>query len=448
MIGSGPAGFYTCDDLLKKKDLNVQVDLFDRLPTPYGLVRFGVAPDHQKIKSVIKQFERTAGMHGFRFLGNVTMGRDLTHDELVAHYDQVAYCVGAETDRRLWVDGEDLDGSHPATTFVAWYNGHPEHRDLQFDLQTERAVVVGVGDVAMDVSRVLLRSREELGKTDIAGYALEQLKRSNVTEVVCLGRRGPAQAAFAQKELKDIAKLEEVDVIVDKAQVDEAMKTVDELEPMFKRKLEYLAKLAEEGPTGAPKRLRLEFLASPTEIIGNDGKVAAVKIERNALVEEGGRVRPKGTGDFTTLETRCIFRSVGYHGVPLEGVPFDKKGGVIPNVDGRVTDGSGGEVLKNVYAVGWIKRGPTGVIGTNKTDAVATVKQMLADIAGKSAANDQKKSAQAIDALLAERGVNVVTFEDWKKLDALELAAGEKLGKIRDKFTTVESMLEALGRKA
>lgn len=443
VVGSGPAGFYTCDDLLKKKDLTVEVDLFDRLPTPYGLVRFGVAPDHQKIKSVIRAFDRTAGMEGFRFLGNVTMGRDITHEQLVHHYDQVVYSVGAETDRKLWVDGEDLDGSYPATRFVAWYNGHPDHCDLTFDLDSEVAVVVGVGDVALDISRVLLRSRDELGETDIADYALEALRASRVREVVCLGRRGPGQAAFAQKELKDIVKLEGIDVIVDREQVSEALKTKDELDPMFKRKLEYLGEIAEQGPTGAPKRLRLEFLASPVEIQG-DGHVTSVKIERNQLVEQDGRVRPKGTGEFRQIDTRCIFRSVGYHGVPLEGVPFDEKAGIIPNEEGRVTDGPGGEVLPGVYAVGWIKRGPTGVIGTNKTDAVATVKKMIEDLEGKEGDASEAKRPAAVDELLKQKGVRVITFADWQKLDELEKKAGEAKGKIRDKFFRVEDMVAAL----
>ena len=446
VVGAGPAGFYTCDDLLKRGDLVVEVDLFDRLPAPYGLVRYGVAPDHQKIKSVIKQFERTAAHERFRFLGNVTMGRDISHDELTAHYDHVVYSVGAETDRRMRIPGEDLIGSHPATEFVWWYNGHPDYRSHQFDLQAERAVVVGVGDVALDIARVMLRDTEELGKTDIAGHALEQLSTSKVKEVLCLGRRGPAQAAFAQKELKDIVTKTDIDVVIDKAQTDEALQTAEDLDPIYKRKLEYLAKVADEGPKGTGKRLVLRFLASPIELIGDNDRVRAVKIERNELVKgDDGWVRPKGTGDVTTVDAGSVFRSVGYHGVGLEGVPFDPKKGVIPNDEGRVLSEPGGDVIPDVYCCGWIKRGPTGVIGTNKTDAVATVKKMLEDIAGKTAAPSEQKTAAAVDALLAGRGVRVVSYDDWKKLDALEVEAGQSLGKVRDKFTSTEDMLKALG---
>ncbi len=445
VVGSGPAGFYTADDLLKKKDLTVEVDVFDRLPAPYGLVRYGVAPDHQKIKSVIKQFEKTTTDARFRFLGNVTVGRDVTHEELVARYDQVVYSVGAETDRRMNIPGEDLAGSHPATEFVWWYNGHPDHRHHHFDLSAKRAVVVGVGDVALDIARVMLRSRDELGRTDIASHAFDALRESRVEEVVCLGRRGAGQAAFAQKELKDVAALSDIDVIIDPAQTAEALSSGDQLDSMGQRKLEYLHALAQQGPTGKPKRLVFRFLASPVELVGQEGHVTGMNVERNELVRgSDGSVKPKGTGDVTLLDTRCVFRSVGYHGVALAGVPFDSKGGVIPNDDGRVLDGVGGKPLPGVYACGWIKRGPTGVIGTNKTDAVATVRRMLEDVEGKMVPVERDRSRAAIDELLRARGVRVVTTADWQTLDRLEVEAGAARGKVREKFTSIEAMLAAL----
>lgn len=444
VVGSGPAGFYTADDLLKKKELVVEVDVLDRLPAPYGLVRYGVAPDHQKIKSVIKQFEKTAADPRFRFLGNVSVGRDVTHDELVGLYDQVVYSCGAETDRRMNIPGEDLAGSHPATEFVWWYNGHPDHRDRRFDLSARRAVVVGVGDVALDIARVMLRNRDELGKTDIASHAFEALTQSQIEEVVCLGRRGAGQAAFAQKELKDFVALGDIDVIVDPAQTSEALASGDELDSMGKRKLEYLHSLAQQGPSGKAKRLVFRFLASPVELVGEDGHVTGVRVERNELVRGAdGSVRPKGTGDVSLLETRCVFRSVGYHGVGVPGVPFDAKGGVIPNDEGRVLDGVGGAPLPGVYACGWIKRGPTGVIGTNKTDAVATVRKMVEDVAGRRAPTGEKTRA-AVDELLRSRGVRVVSGDDWRRLDELEVRAGAARGKVREKFTSIEAMLEAL----
>jgi ferredoxin--NADP+ reductase len=443
VVGSGPAGFYATDALLRAKDLTVEVDLFDRLPTPFGLVRYGVAPDHQNIKAAIRAFEKTAKLPRFRFLGNVDVCHAVGADELARHYDQIVWAVGCETDRRLGIPGEDLPGSHPATLFVAWYNGHPDHRHHRFDLTTERAVIVGVGDVSTDITRILVRRRDELEKTDVADYAMRALRESRVREVVWLGRRGPGEAAFAQKELATIAELDDVDVLFDPAQIEQALARADELETAARKKVEYMAELSRRGGRGARHIVRLRFLTSPVELIG-DGRVQALKVEKNALVTApDGSISARGTGEHELIETGLVFRSVGYHGVPLPGVPWDGKKGRISNVDGRVTDAAGA-VVPDAYVVGWIKRGPTGLIGTNKGDAVATVKKMLEDVAGRTAPIDPQKCAQAVDRLLAAKGVRPVSWDDWEKLDRAELELGARRGKVREKLTSVEQMLAVL----
>jgi ferredoxin--NADP+ reductase len=441
VVGSGPAGFYAAEWLFREKGQHVEVDLFERLPSPYGLVRFGVAPDHQRIKRVVLAFERTAAHAGFRLLGNVEVGRDVTAAELAEHYDQVLYTYGSATDRRLDVPGEDLAGSEAATAFVGWYNGHPDFRDHHFNLGTERAVVVGMGNVAMDVARVLVRRVEELAKTDIPEYALEALRGSRVREVVLLGRRGPAQAAFDQAELEDIATLDDVSLSVHDPKSVEDIPT-DELSPAARKNVAYLKLLAERPLQVRTRHVVLRFLASPALLSGEEGRVGAVKVERNALIRRGdGSYGARGTGEHELLPTGLVLRSIGYHGVALPGLPFSEQTGVIPNVGGRVTESTGGPVLPFVYVAGWIKRGPTGLIGTNKDDAKHTVENMLADVAE---LPHEKPPRAAIDALLAERGVRVVSWADFQKLDALEVEAGKARGKVREKFCSIEAMLQAL----
>jgi ferredoxin--NADP+ reductase len=445
IVGSGPAGFYAADALFKRKDLEVQVDLYDRLPTPYGLVRFGVAPDHQKIKAVIRVYERIAANQHLRFFGNVNMGRDLSVQELRKHYDQIVYAVGCETDRRLGIPGEDLEGSHTATEFVAWYNSHPDYIERSFDLSGKSTAVVGVGNVAMDVTRVLARDPDELAQSDIAGYALEALRKGKVEEVVILSRRGPKQAAFSLNEIQEIGSLKGVDLVVDPKEVelDEASKAAGG--KAGTQKVEYLTEKSKEGEGSQGRKVRLRFCVSPVEILGENGRVTAVKIERNELyADETGYIRSRGTGQYEVLPVGLVFRSIGYHGVPLKGVPFDEKRGVICNQDGRVTDSVSGQIVPNEYAVGWAKRGPTGLIGTNKRDSAATVEKMIEDIEGKSAKADPEKTPEAVAGMLAEKKLQVVTFEDWKLLDRREVEAGERLGKVREKLLTVEAMLEAI----
>ncbi|HEU5086752.1 MAG TPA: FAD-dependent oxidoreductase, partial [Roseiflexaceae bacterium] len=383
IVGAGPSGFYTAEALLKNKQRHFRVDMFNRFPTPFGLVREGVAPDHQDIKAVTRVYERLLADERLRYFGNVTFGVDLLHEDLCALYDQIVYCVGAPADRKMGIPGEDLQGSYAATAFVGWYNGNPDYRDMTFDLTSPTAVVVGNGNVAMDVTRILVKSPDELAKTDIAPYALEALRASKVREVVMLGRRGPAQAAFTTPELKEFGELAGVDVIVDPRdlELDEHSAAALANDKTAIRNVELLRAYADRPVGDAPRRIVMRFLESPVEIIGRAGHVQAVTIERNRLVmDSNGGLRAKGTGIFETIEAGLVLRSVGYRGVPLPNVPFDEVAFTIPNVAGRVIHGASSEAVEREYVVGWAKRGPSGVIGTNKADAVSTVAAMLEDL--------------------------------------------------------------------
>lgn len=446
IVGSGPSGFYAADALLKTPGLTARVDVFDRLPTPYGLVRGGVAPDHQKIKAVIAVYEKLALDPRVRFFGNVKLGRDVSVEDLRARYDQIVYAVGCESDKHMSIPGEELKGSFSATEFVGWYNGHPDHRDHQFDLSCEAAAVVGIGNVAIDVVRILAQDPEALAKTDMAAHAVEALRASRIKRVYLLGRRGPVQAAFSPKEIEELGEVGRTDFVVDPAELvlDEVSKAgLSDAEA--KKNYDDLTELASRGAGVKDRKVFARFCVSPVEVIGKDGKVSALKLERNALVPDGkGGVKAQGTGKFETLEgVGLVFRSVGYRGIPVPGVPFDDKAGRIANDAGRVTDG--GKPVVGEYVVGWAKRGPSGLIGTNRADSVATVQAMLADL------KDGKLPGRAVDAapdatpkLLASKGVKPVTFAQWKELDKLELANGKKAGKIREKFTRIAEMLAAL----
>jgi ferredoxin--NADP+ reductase len=427
VVGSGPAGFYAAGALLAA-DLPVEVDLIERLPTPWGLVRLGVAPDHPKIKSVSRAFERIALQPGFRFLGNVEVGRDVQHAELLDLYDAVVYAVGAQSDRRMGIPGEDLPGSWAATEFVAWYNGHPDFQHLEFDLSGERAVVIGNGNVAVDVARMLALTPEELAPTDTTDAAIEAFVSAGIREIVMVGRRGPAEAAFTTPELQELGELAGADVVVDPADLEGAEPTDTNSE----RNLAVLREYAVREPEGKPKRLVLRFLASPVEISGAD-RVEAIELVRNRLVtDESGTPRAVATGERETLSCGIVFRSVGYRGVALPGVPFDEETGTIPNDRGRVSPG--------LYVAGWIKRGPSGVIGTNKKDATETVELLLEDLRE---APRKDRSADEVEALLLERGVRLVVYEGWTSIDDVERAAGEKLGRPRIKLCTWDELLDA-----
>jgi ferredoxin--NADP+ reductase len=436
VVGSGPAGFYTADALLKSEDPQVEVDVLDRLPTPWGLVRLGVAPDHENIKAVSRAFEKTAARPGFRFFGNVEVGSTVSHEELLETYDAVVYTVGAQTDRRLGIPGEDLPGSWPATAFVAWYNGHPDFQDLEFDLDCERAVVIGNGNVAIDCARMLALTAEELAPTDTVDAAAEAIARSPLREILMLGRRGPVQAAFTPPELKELGEMAGAEPVVSPhdLELDPASKTELEADrERAKRNFELLEEYAAREPEGKPRRIVLRFLVSPVAILG-EGRVEAVEIVRNELVEEEGRIVARPTGETETIPCGLVLRSVGYQGVALPGVPFDERRGTIPNSGGRV-DGA-----DRTYVAGWIKRGPSGVIGTNKKDATETVELLLDDArAGKL----RHESTQTLEGLLDAKGVSYVEYTGWQAIDTAERAAGEPRGRPRVKLTAWEELLRA-----
>ncbi len=454
IIGSGPAAFYAAESLLKQPSLVVEVDMIERLAAPHGLVRYGVAPDHAKIKTVTRAYDAIAKHARFRFFGNVEFGRHVTLEDLSQHYHQVLFATGAQTDRHMGIPGEDLAGSHAATEFVAWYNGHPDYRVCQFDLSVRRVAVVGVGNVAIDVARILMRTPEELTKTDMAPHAIEALRNSRVEEVYLLGRRGPAQAAFTNPEVKEIGEMPGADVIVraDEVHLDPLSQAqVNDLDDrLLTKKIEILQGYAARTPEGKPKRLHVRFLVSPVEVLGEPGgRVEGLRLVRNKLVAApNGSISAEPTGEFEDLSVGLIFRSVGYRGVALQNVPFDEKRGVIPNDRGRILDPESNRPITALYATGWIKRGPSGVIGTNKPDSVETVHSMIEDVHGGMHWRPSSPDPRSAEALVLTRQPMAVTYPDWQRLDAIECSQGQALGRPRVKFTSIEEMLAALGRAA
>ena len=457
VIGSGPAGFYAAGHLLKAAGGRIEVDMLERLPTPWGLVRSGVAPDHPKIKSVTRVYEKTAEDPRFRYFGNVTFGEHVSREDLLAHYHAIVYATGSPSDRPLGIPGEDLPGSHAATEFVGWYNGHPDHTDLEVDLlSAKRAVVIGNGNVALDVARMLVLAPSELEPTDTADHALEVLAASQVAEVVVVGRRGPAQAAFTNPELLELGELAGADVIVDGAELDRALAVHDpraEEDITSRRNVEILRSYAERPPAGHPKRIVLRFLHSPAALVPDErGHLSAVELIRNELVEApGGGLRAEATSERETITAGLVFRAIGYRGIPLPDVPFDPRAAVIPNHSGRILDPDSGEPLAGEYVVGWIKRGPSGVIGTNKRDAQETVDAMLADLSlvddpasapGPGRAHQPPTpDADAVEALLRTRQPELVTYAGWEAIDRHERALGEPAGRPRVKLTRIEQLL-------
>jgi ferredoxin--NADP+ reductase len=434
VVGAGPAGFYACEDLLSREGF--EVDLYDALPTPFGLVRAGVAPDHPKIKSVTRRFEKTARHPAFRFFGGVSLGTDVERDELLRRYHAVVYAVGSRDDNRLGIPGEDRPGSHAATEFVAWYNGHPEHADRSFDLSARRAVVIGNGNVALDVARMLMLAPEELANTDCADHAIAALAAARVQEVIVLGRRGPAQAAFTSPELLELGELRGCEVVVRPDEV--ALDAGADVRPLVRRNLEILAGYAARGPADGARRIELRFLRSPVELVGDDaaGPVRAVRVARNRI-DADGRAVPTGIEE--SIECGLVLRAVGYRGRPLPGVPFE--GGRIRNLDGRVT-GPDGAPLPGEYAAGWIKRGPSGVIGTNKKDAAETIARVLEDAAGGRLNKPAEPARGAVEPWLRSRVPELVTWAGWSAIDAHEISAGEAQGRPRVKLVRVPAMLE------
>jgi ferredoxin--NADP+ reductase len=445
IIGAGPSGFYASGQLIAE---GFSVDLFDKLPTPFGLVRFGVAPDHPKIKNVTRVFEKTAQKEGFRFFGGVELGRDITREELLAHYDVVLYTLGTDSDNRLGIPGEDLAGSYPATEFVAWYNGHPDATDYKFDLDCERAVVIGNGNVAIDVARMLALDPEEVAPTDTADHAVEALARHGIKEIVILGRRGPAQAAFTNPELLELGELARADVIVSAEDmeldpVSSAWLESDRAEPTNRRNVEIMTEYSKRQPAGKSHRVVLKYLRSPIEILGDGERVTGIRLAVNEIVDDGeGNPRAVATDETEELECGLVFRSIGYRGEPVDSVPFDQRRGLIRNQGGRVTDDSG-QPLPGEYVAGWVKRGPSGVIGTNKKDSADTVARIVED---REAGGIIAKPSLGDNADWVRTKVpDVVEWTGWQRIDAHEVALGESQGRPRVKLVEIDEMKNVAG---
>ena len=437
IIGAGPSGFYAAGQLLGVAEPTFAVDVYDRLPTPYGLVRAGVAPDHPKIKSVTKAYDKTSQHERFRFFGHVELGADITREQLLEHYHVVCYTFGTSTDKRLGIPGEELRGSHPATEFVAWYNGHPDHCGLEVDLQATHAVVVGAGNVAIDVARMLALAPAELEVTDTADHAIDVLEASGIREITILARRGPLQAAFTNPELLEMGELDRADVEVVGGELDErSAVALLEADKTRRRNVEIIQEYAARPASERPITVRFRFLASPVELLGDEhGHVRAVRIENNEIVARGdGSLAARGTGRFEELPAQLVFRSIGYTGVSIAGIPFDERRGLIRNTGGRVIDADG-SLQTGEYVAGWIKRGPCGVIGTNKKDAQDTVDRILEDAA---AGRLNEPSSGDIDGLIAASASRAVTWEGWLAIDAVETAAGSASDPVRPRVKLTE----------
>jgi ferredoxin--NADP+ reductase len=448
IVGAGPAGFYATEQLLRE---GFEVDLFDALPTPFGLVRSGVAPDHPKIKSVTRIYARTAERPGFRFFGGVQVGSDVAREELLERYHALVYAVGAADDNRLGIPGEELSGSHAATDFVAWYNGHPDYAEHAFDLSARRAVVIGNGNVAIDVARMLMLDPDELAPTDAADHAILALSRASVSEVLLVGRRGPAQAAFTNPELRELGELARADVVVDPAQLEldehsAAWLQSDAADLTARRNVELLRTYSQQPPVGKTHRVELRFLRSPVKLVGDEhGSVTGVRVAHNRVAPgPDGTLRAVPTGVEEMIDCGLVLRSIGYRGRPVPGVPFDERRGVIPNDRGRVCEADGGPQTGE-YAVGWIKRGPSGVIGTNKKDAAETVARILEDRAAGQLTAPPGPDRDAVVAWLSSRVPALVTWQGWEAIDAHERVAGEPQGRPRVKLVRVSEMLEVAG---
>ena len=442
IVGSGPSGYFAAASLLKfadaTEDADVRVDMLEMLPTPWGLVRSGVAPDHPKIKSISAQFEKTALDPRFRFFGNIVVGDHVQAAELAERYDAVIYAVGAQSDRSLGIPGEDLPGSVAAVDFVGWYNAHPHFEEMAPDISSGRAVVIGNGNVALDVARILVTDPDVLATTDIADHALQSLHDRGVEEVLVVGRRGPLQAPFTTLELRELGDLEglgDVDVIIDPADfADISDADLEAASKVVRNNIKVLRGYSEQSPKGAKRRIVFRFRTSPIEIKG-EGRVESIVLGRNELVDDNGRIVAKDTGQREEVPAQLVVRAVGYKGVPTPGLPFDERSGTIPHTDGRI-DGS-----RNEYVVGWIKRGPTGVIGSNKKDSQDTVDTLLADLSGAELSDaDDSRSQDLVEWLLA-RQPKLVTDDHWKLINEYERSAGEPHGRPRVKLTSIAELL-------
>jgi len=443
VVGSGPSGFYAVEALLKSGKA-VAVDMIERLPAPFGLVRNGVAPDHPKLKQAILVYEKIAESPAFGFFGNVTIGRDVAVDELRRLYHAIVFTCGAETDRKLGIPGEDLKGSHTATEFVGWYNGHPDYRDRVFDLSGEVAVIIGQGNVAADVARILSKTVDELKHTDIAEHALEALGRSNVREIHVIGRRGPAQAKFTGKELREFGELADCDPVLKAEDLrlnpESEAEIADKNNAGSAKNIEIFQSFAARAPSAKTRRCIFRFLEGPVRLEGA-GKVERLILAKNRLEGPPFNQVARETGETVAQPCNILFRSIGYKGIPIQGVPFDERKGIFPNDEGRIKDASG--PVPGLYVAGWIKRGPSGIIGTNRACAVGTVASLLADLPKMDA--QAKPGGEGLRKLLAGRGPRVVTYGEWRRIDAAEIGRGQPKGKPREKFTRIAEMLDAIG---
>ena len=441
IVGSGPSGFYAAEALFKSP-LAVRVDMIERLPAPFGLVRYGVAPDHPKLKQPTLVYDKIAQSPGFTFLGNVTVGRDVSLEQLQTTHHAVLFACGAESDRRLGLPNEDLAGSHTATEFVGWYNGHPDYRERSFDLSSEVAVIIGQGNVAIDVARILAKSVDELRHTDIAEHALDALADNRVRDIHVIGRRGPAQASFTTKELRELGELGGCVTRVSANDLHLNSACLTELEDKNNfnaaKNVETFQNWTAHCATIAKKRIWFHFLQSPVAMAGQS-RLEQITLERNCLTGPPFGQLAQGTGHTLDLSCGLMFRSIGYRGLPLPGVPFDETRGVFPNVAGRIADSPG------LYAAGWIKRGPSGIIGTNRADAVATVQSLLADLTRLD--SRPRSGTEGLYAALARSDAQVLSYADWRRIDAEEQRRGAAIGKPREKITRVSDMLAFLGTR-
>jgi ferredoxin--NADP+ reductase len=447
IVGAGPSGFYAAEALLRS-GLPVRVDMIERLPTPFGLVRSGVAPDHPKLKQPILVYERIAHTPGFNFLGNVQVGRDVTVAELSATYHAVVFACGAEADRRMGIPGEDLPRSHTATEFVGWFNGHPDYRDRTFDLGQETVAVVGQGNVAADVCRILAKPVDELRTTDIAEHALDALAQSRVREIHVIGRRGPVQAKFTTKELRELGEIAGCSTLADPGDLtlnaESKIELTDRNNLNAPGNMALFRTFAARKSTAGQRAVRFRFHLSPVALMGG-GQVEKLILTRNRLEGPSFAQIAQATDETVELDCGLVFRSIGYRGVAIPGLPFDGALGTVTHTRGRVIEGAA--ILPGLYVTGWLKRGPTGIIGTNRADSVETVESLLADLA--KGCDREKRGAEAVGELLEKRGVRMFNYQDWSMLDTAEISRGKPKGKPREKFTRIGEMLAvSTGREA
>ncbi|MGA0242165.1 MAG: NADP oxidoreductase [Candidatus Marinamargulisbacteria bacterium] len=440
IVGSGPSAFYAAQAFFKADD-TIHVDMFEKLPTPFGLLRGGVAPDHQRMKTVSKSYEKIASHSNFRFFGNVEIGVTIDLDTLRSHYHSVIFAIGAETDRKMGIPGEDLPGSHTATEFVAWYNGQPDYQSHTFDLQGSSAIIIGQGNVAVDVARILAKPIEELSQTDITDNAIQQLAKSQIRDIYMIGRRGPAQSAFTELELKELGHIDGVNIrIGDDLFLSDADQQEVETISKARKNVTQLKALASLPESKHPKTLHILFYASPVEVISDHGRVSRVRFENNHLDGDAGHQKAVPSGTFFELDCDLLFRSIGYRGVPFKGLPFDDRQGIIPNVNGQVVDASGHNV-PGVYVTGWIKRGPSGVIGTNRSDSIETVQTCLASLDSSLTIDETD-----IQDILLRNKIRFISYSEWQKIDAYEVSVGQKKGKPREKLTSLDEILHVLSQ--